>query len=33
VQIVDIPFQSDTREVVEALTRSTLDEAVQRKLL
>ncbi|MBB6289638.1 hypothetical protein HDC32_004755 [Pseudomonas sp. JAI120] len=28
-----IPFQSDTREVVEALTRSTLDEPVQRKLL
>lgn len=33
VLIVSIPFQSDTREVVEALTRSTLDEAVQRKLL
>ncbi|WP_460132357.1 hypothetical protein [Pseudomonas sp. S1_E04] len=31
--IVGIPFQADTREVVEALTRSTLDEAVQRKLL
>ncbi|WP_340053441.1 hypothetical protein [Pseudomonas sp. JAI120] len=33
VLIVGIPFQADTREVVEALTRSTLDEAVQRKLL
>lgn len=33
VLIVGIPFQSDTREVVEALTRSTLDEAVPRKLL
>jgi hypothetical protein len=33
VLIVGIPFQSDTRELVEALTRSTLDEAVQRKLL
>ncbi|KMT54812.1 MAG: hypothetical protein ACMG50_06920 [Thermomonas sp.] len=32
VLIVGIPFQTDTREVVEALTRSTLDEAVQRKL-
>ncbi|AZF50696.1 hypothetical protein C4J85_0178 [Pseudomonas sp. R4-34-07] len=32
VLIVGIPFQADTREVVEALTRSTLDEAVQRKL-
>lgn len=31
--IVSLPFQTDTREVVEALTRSTLDEAVQRKLL
>ncbi len=33
VLIVGIPFRADTREVVEALTRSTLDEAVQRKLL
>ena len=33
VLIVGIPFQADSREVVEALTRSTLDEAVQRKLL
>ncbi|KAF1031223.1 MAG: hypothetical protein GAK37_00904 [Pseudomonas sp.] len=33
VLIVTIPFQADTREVVEALTRSTLDEAVQRHLL
>ena len=33
VLIVGIPFQTDTREIVEALTRSTLDEAVQRKLL
>lgn len=32
VLIVGLPFQTDTREVVEALTRSTLDEAVQRKL-
>ena len=33
VLIVGLPFQADTRDVVEALTRSTLDEAVQRKLL
>lgn len=33
VLIVGIPFQADGREVVDALTRSTLDEAVQRKLL
>lgn len=33
VLIVTIPFQADTREVVDALTRSTLEEAVQRKLL
>ncbi|WP_282396737.1 hypothetical protein [Pseudomonas sp. PS01298] len=33
VLIVGLPFQSDTREVVDALTRSTLEEAVQRKLL
>ncbi len=33
VLIVGIPFQADAREVVEALTRSTLDKAVQRKLL
>lgn len=33
VLIVGLPFQTDTREVVETLTRSTLDEAVQRKLL
>lgn len=32
VLIVGIPFQANTGEVVEALTRSTLDEAVQRKL-
>lgn len=31
--IVAVPFQQDTREVVQALTRSTLDEAVQRRLL
>ncbi|MFV3405370.1 hypothetical protein ACNFIC_15675 [Pseudomonas sp. NY15463] len=33
VLIVGLPFQADTRDVVSALTRSTLDEAVQRKLL
>lgn len=33
VLIVGVPFQADTGEVVRALTRSTLDEAVQRKLL
>ena len=32
VLILGIPFQANTGEVVEALTRSTLDEAVQRKL-
>lgn len=32
VLIVGIPFQANTAQVVEALTRSTLDEAVQRKL-
>ncbi|MGZ0713745.1 hypothetical protein [Pseudomonas palleroniana] len=32
VLIVGIPFQANTRDVVDALTRSTLDEAVQRKL-
>ncbi|MGZ0785446.1 hypothetical protein ACXM5X_21060 [Pseudomonas saponiphila] len=31
--IVTIPFQADTRDLVGELTRSTLDEAVQRKLL
>lgn len=31
--IVAIPFQADTRDVVQQLARSTLDEAVQRKLL
>ncbi|KAF0866232.1 hypothetical protein [Pseudomonas sp. LD120] len=31
--IVAIPFQADTRDVVQELARSTLDEAVQRKLL
>ncbi|CRM76389.1 hypothetical protein GCM10009091_39180 [Pseudomonas brenneri] len=31
--IVAVPFRQDTREIVEALTRSTLDEAVQRRLL
>lgn len=31
--IVGLPFQQDTREVVQALARSTLDEAVQRHLL
>lgn len=33
VLIVAIPFQQDPREVVQALTRSTLEEAVQRRLL
>ncbi|MDR6961473.1 hypothetical protein J2W43_005486 [Pseudomonas brassicacearum] len=33
VLIVGIPFQQDTRDVVQALTRSTLDEAVRRQLL
>ncbi|MFD2643405.1 hypothetical protein [Pseudomonas japonica] len=33
VLVVGLPFQADTRDVVRALTRSTLDEAVQRKLL
>lgn len=31
--IVAVPFRQDTHEVVQALTRSTLDEAVQRRLL
>lgn len=31
--IVAIPFQQDTRDVVQSLARSTLDEAVQRRLL
>nr|BFD41605.1 hypothetical protein FFPRI1PSEUD_31040 [Pseudomonas sp. FFPRI_1] len=31
--IVAIPFQQDTRDVVQELARSTLDEAVQRQLL
>ena len=31
--IVGLPFQQDTREVVQALARSTLDEAVQQHLL
>lgn len=31
--IVAIPFQADTRDVVQNLARSTLDEAVQRRLL
>ncbi|MDF2399091.1 hypothetical protein GWQ44_26395 [Pseudomonas sp. 3MA1] len=31
--IVAVPFQADTRDVVQQLARSTLDEAVQRKLL
>lgn len=31
--IVTIPFQQDTREVVQELARSTLEEAVQRRLL
>ncbi|WP_339071482.1 hypothetical protein WIN67_13855 [Pseudomonas idahonensis] len=31
--IVAIPFQADTRDVVQQLARSTLDEAVQRRLL
>jgi hypothetical protein len=33
VLIFGIPFQHDTRDVVQALTRSTLEEAVQRRLL
>jgi PBP1b-binding outer membrane lipoprotein LpoB len=33
VLIFGIPFQQDTRDIVQALTRSTLDEAVQRRLL
>ncbi|MFW3898094.1 hypothetical protein [Pseudomonas putida] len=33
VLVVGLPFQADTGDVVRALTRSTLDEAVQRKLL
>ncbi|AZL69509.1 MULTISPECIES: hypothetical protein [Pseudomonas] len=33
VLIVGLPFQADTRDVVRELARSTLDEAVQRKLL
>jgi hypothetical protein len=33
VLIFGIPFQQDTRDVVQALTRSTLDEAVRRQLL
>ena len=31
--IVAIPFQQDTRDVVQELARSTLEEAVQRRLL
>ena len=31
--IVALPFQQDTRDVVQELTRSTLEEAVQRRLL
>ncbi|MBN7735426.1 hypothetical protein JX616_26405, partial [Klebsiella pneumoniae] len=31
--IVAVPFRHDTHEVVQALTRSTLDEAMQRRLL
>lgn len=31
--IVAVPFQADTRDLVQQLARSTLDEAVQRKLL
>jgi hypothetical protein len=31
--IVAIPFQQDTRDVVQELARSTLNEAVQRRLL
>ena len=31
--IVAVPFRQDTQEVVQALTRSTLDEAMQRRLL
>ncbi|SFB06570.1 hypothetical protein [Pseudomonas sp. NFPP24] len=33
VLIVAIPFQKNTQDVVHALTRSTLEEAVQRRLL
>ncbi|MCH4880445.1 hypothetical protein EQV97_24125 [Pseudomonas sp. TMW22090] len=33
VLIVALPFQQDTREVVQTLARSTLQEAVQRQLL